>query len=59
MSAQSPWRVRGEVKYTDSGGRPMSDNTLQFQWITMIVGNLQARFRLAAEFRAHGIGPEA
>ena len=32
------------VVYPDSDGLPMSDNTLQFQWITTIVGGLQALF---------------
>ena len=31
-----------EVEYPDSDGLPMADNTLQFEWITKIVGNLRA-----------------
>jgi Uma2 family endonuclease len=42
MSTQSPSRT---IVYPDSDGLPMSDNTLQFQWITTLVGGLQALFR--------------
>jgi len=34
-----------EVVYPESDGLPMSDNTLQFQWITTIVGGLEALYR--------------
>jgi len=44
MSTQSPLLVSDEVEYPEDDGQPMSDNTLQFQWITTIVGNLQALF---------------
>ncbi|MDR3638080.1 MAG: Uma2 family endonuclease [Isosphaeraceae bacterium] len=44
MSVQSPLLVSDEIEYPQSDGQPRSDNTLQFQWITMIVGNLQALF---------------
>ena len=33
-----------EIEYPDSDGQPMSDNTLQFQWIVTIQGNLNALF---------------
>ena len=33
------------VEYPDCDGLPMSDNTLQFQWIMTIVGGLRALFR--------------
>jgi Uma2 family endonuclease len=33
------------IVYPDSDGMPMSDNTLQFRWITTLVGGLQAIFR--------------
>jgi Uma2 family endonuclease len=33
-----------EVEYPDCDGEPMSDNTLQFQWIVTIEGNLEALF---------------
>ncbi|MFO1350022.1 MAG: Uma2 family endonuclease [Gammaproteobacteria bacterium] len=32
------------VLYPDSDGKPMADNTLQFRWITTIVGGLQRLF---------------
>lgn len=44
MSTQSPLLVSDEVEYPEDDGQPTSDNTLQFQWITTIVGNLQALF---------------
>ena len=34
-----------EVVYPESDGLPIADNTLQFQWITTIVGGLDALFR--------------
>jgi Uma2 family endonuclease len=42
MSTHSPSRT---IVYPDSDGQPMSDNTLQFQWITTIVGGLMALYR--------------
>jgi len=42
MSTQTPART---VAYPDNDGRPMSDNTLQFRWIAMLVGGLEAVFR--------------
>jgi Uma2 family endonuclease len=35
---------RPTVEYPDSDGEPMSDNTLQFEWITTIKGGLEAVF---------------
>jgi Uma2 family endonuclease len=32
------------VEYPDSDGQPMSDNTLQFQWIVTIEGNLDGLY---------------
>lgn len=32
--------IRNKALYPDSDGEPMSDNTLQFFWITMLKGNL-------------------
>ena len=37
-------RPPGPIVYPDSDGLPMSDNTLQFEWITTIVGGLDALF---------------
>jgi Uma2 family endonuclease len=34
-----------EVVYPDSDGKPMADNTEQFEWIVTIKGNLDAMFR--------------
>ena len=34
-----------EIDYPDSDGQPMSDNTLQFQWIVTLQGNLDALFK--------------
>jgi Uma2 family endonuclease len=34
-----------EVQYPDSDGQPMSDNTLQFEWIVTIKEGLEALFR--------------
>ena len=32
------------IEYPDSDGQPMADNTLQFEWIVMIKGNLDLLF---------------
>src|SRR5436309_3570711 len=42
-SAQLPRRP--EVIYPDSDGKPMADNTLQWEWIDTIKGGLDALFR--------------
>jgi Uma2 family endonuclease len=42
MSTQSPSKT---IVYPDRDGLPMSDNTLQFQWITTLVGGFEALFR--------------
>lgn len=34
-----------DIEYPDSDGWPMSDNTLQFQWIVTLQGNLDDMFR--------------
>ena len=36
---------RPPVHYPDSDGRPMAENTLQFQWIVTIKEGLNALFR--------------
>ena len=41
MSTHAPSQ---KVVYPDRDGLPMSDNTLQFRWITTIVGGLEALF---------------
>jgi Uma2 family endonuclease len=45
MSTQIPLRVPADIDYPDSDGQPMSDNTLQFQWIVTLQGNLDGMFR--------------
>ena len=45
MSAQTMIRRKPEIEYPDSDGLPMSDNTLQFQWIVTLQGGLDALFR--------------
>jgi Uma2 family endonuclease len=45
MSAPTILRAKPEIEYPDSDGRPMSDNTLQFQWIVTLQGGLDALFR--------------
>jgi Uma2 family endonuclease len=42
MSTHTPPKP---VVYPDSDGNPISDNILQFQWITTLVGGLDALFR--------------
>ena len=34
-----------DPEYPDSDGKPMADNTVQFQWIVTIQGNLDGMFR--------------
>lgn len=41
LSAQPP---RSTVIYPDSDGEPMAENTLQFEWIVTIKGNLEVLF---------------
>jgi hypothetical protein len=36
---------RPEIVYPDSDGQPMTENTLQFEWIVTIKGGLEATFR--------------
>lgn len=38
-----------EIVYPDSDGKPMAENTLQFQWITTIQGNLDSLFQDRAD----------
>ena len=37
--------VASAIDYPDQDGIPLSDNTLQFQWIMMLQGGLDAQFR--------------
>ena len=45
MSAIVPPAMTPAVEYPDSDGKPMADNTLQFQWIVTVQGNLDLLFR--------------
>ena len=45
MSTQTLVRRKPEIEYPDSDGQPISDNTLQFQWIVTLQGGLDALFR--------------
>jgi len=45
MNALTQIPPQPAVEYPDCDGEPMSDNTLQFQWIVTIVGGLDAIFR--------------
>src|SRR4051794_34463098 len=40
----TPTQTEPEIIYPDCDGQPMSDNTLQYQWITTIVGNLDSMY---------------
>ena len=37
------------IEYPDSDGQPIADNTLQFEWIVMLKGNLDLLFRERAD----------
>lgn len=43
LSASDP-AATAAIEYPDSDGQPMAENTLQFQWIVTIQGNIDARF---------------
>lgn len=45
MSPQTLLRSKPKIHYPDSDGRPMADNTLQFEWIVTLQGGLDAMFR--------------
>jgi Uma2 family endonuclease len=45
MATQLRPAERPETVYPESDGQPMADNTLQFEWIVTIKGNLDALFR--------------
>jgi Uma2 family endonuclease len=44
MSTPLPPTIDELIHYPDSDGEPMSDNTLQFQWIVTIEGNLEGLY---------------
>jgi Uma2 family endonuclease len=45
MSTAILQRRKTQVEYPDSDGQPMSDNTVQFRWIQLLQGGLDAMFR--------------
>lgn len=45
MTTQFLQRPKPAIEYPDSDGKPMADNTLQFQWIGTLQGGLDAMFR--------------
>lgn len=45
MSTVIPAQPKPEIEYPDSDGQPMADNTLQYEWIVTIKGNLDALYR--------------
>jgi Uma2 family endonuclease len=45
MSTQTQTSPETAIEYPDDDGLPMSDNTLQFEWIVTIKGGLDAVFR--------------
>jgi Uma2 family endonuclease len=44
MSVSIPSRMQSEIVYPESDGKPMADNTLQFQWIVTIKEGLARAF---------------
>jgi Uma2 family endonuclease len=45
MSTTTRLAAHEEIEYPESDGEPMADNTEQFDWITLIKGNLECVFR--------------
>ena len=45
MSTVTPPRRAPAVEYPSSDGQPMAENTLQFEWIVTLKGNLDLMFR--------------
>ena len=45
MIVPFPWSPPAVIDYPDDDGKPMSDNTLQFQWIYTLQGGLDDLFR--------------
>ncbi len=45
MTVMTQSFARPEIVYPDSDGEPMADNTLQYQWITKVKGNLEIVFK--------------
>jgi len=49
MSAIAPPTLGPTVHYPDDDGLPMSDNTLQYQWIVTLQANAEAQYRGAPD----------
>jgi Uma2 family endonuclease len=45
MTTASQVIAKPAIEYPDDDGEPMADNTLQFKWIVLLTGNLEAVFR--------------
>src|SRR5262249_60716425 len=45
MSIHTPPTRVPDIEYPEDDGQPMSDNTLQYQWIVTIQGNLDLLFK--------------
>src|SRR5262245_20023134 len=41
----TPTTSEPEIQYPDTDGKPMAENTLQFQWIVTLQGNLDGMYR--------------
>jgi Uma2 family endonuclease len=52
MSTQTPAADDLAIEYPETDGLPMAENTLQFQWIVTIQGNLDAMYRNVEVFVA-------
>jgi Uma2 family endonuclease len=49
MSVSLPKQVRSGIVYPETDGKPMAENTLQFEWIVTIKEGLETVFRDRAE----------
>ena len=49
MSVSIPKQVRSGIVYPETDGKPMAENTLQFEWIVTIKEGLETVFRDRAE----------
>lgn len=52
--AMSPQITEPEIDYPDCDGMPMADNTLQWEWIATIKGNLDLLFANDSRVRGRG-----
>jgi Uma2 family endonuclease len=47
--SSAPQRARAKVVYPDCDGKPIAENTLQYEWVVTIKGNLDLLFRDRAD----------